>query len=174
MMRKIMIVGALSAAAATTLAVAVAQSGETRPRPKLVAAPTAGNDAARVASALELTAAQKAVVAKAQALGREATRCLLVNGATQRLDGGVADPTGAATSACKAELAANDAFLESTEFADVLRVAEAKFEVAGRCFRRASGLKAGAIVHPDELTPELQRRLDEAQAQCFRPDGLPR
>jgi hypothetical protein len=173
-MRKVMVVGALSAATATTLAVAVAQSGETRSRPKLGAAATAGNDAARVASALELTAAQKAVLAKAQALGRAATRCLLANGATQRPDGGVADATGAATGACQAELAANDAFLESAEFADVLRAAEPKFDVAGRCFRRASGLKAGAIVHPDELTPQLQRRLDEAQAQCFRPDGLPR
>lgn len=174
MMRKVLIVLAVTVAGATTIAAAVAQSGRAPARAGAGPTAAAGNDAARVASALRLTAAQTAIVAKAQALGREATQCLLANGATQGPDGGIPDPTGAATAACQNELEANDAFLNSAEFAAVLRAAQPRFEAAARCFSRVSGVAPGTIIHAYDLTPELQRRLDEAQLQCFREDGLPR
>lgn len=173
-MRKLIIVLAVAVAGTTAIAAAVAQSGKAPARAAAGPAAAAGNDAARVASALGLTAVQTAVLAKAQALGREATRCLLANGATRRSDGGVPDPTGAATAACASQLEANDAFLNSAEFAAVLRSAQPKFEAAARCFSRVSGVPRGTIIHVDDLTLDLQRRIDEAQSQCFRADGLPR
>lgn len=173
-MRKLIIVLAIAVAGATTIAAAVAQSGKAPARAGAAPTVAAGNDAARVASALDLTAAQAAVVAKAQALGREATRCLLASGATRGPDGGIPDPTGAATAACQAELEANDAFLNSAEFAAVLQAAQPKFEAASRCFSRVSGVPRGTIIAVGDLTPDLRRRIDQAQSQCFRPDGLPK
>jgi len=173
-MRKLIIALAVAVASATTIAAAVAQSGKAPARAEVRPSAAAGNDSARVASALALTAAQTAVLAKAQALGREATRCLLANGATRGPESGIPDPTGAATAACQSELQTNDAFLNSAEFAALLRTAQPRFEAASRCFSRVSGVPRGTIIHSDELTPALQRRVEEATSQCFRADGLPR
>lgn len=173
MMRKLVIVLAVGVAAATAIAAAVAQSGKAPARAQSASGAAASKEADRVASALGLTPAQTAVIAKAQALGREATQCLLANGATQGPDGGIPDPTGAATAACASELDANDAYLDSAEFAAVLRAAQPRFEAAARCFSRVSGVPRGTVIQPN-LKPGLKRRVDVAESQCFRPDGLPK
>lgn len=173
-MRKLVIVLGIVVAAGIGIAAALAQGGDTSVAADGKPSAQAGSDAARVGSALGLTTSERATLAKAQALGRRATRCLLAHGATQNPAGGVTDPTGEATKACAAEIDANEAYLSSADFAAVLKAAQPKFEAASRCFSRVSGVTPGTIIHADDLTPELQGRLDEAQSQCFREDGLPR
>lgn len=173
-MRRLIIVLGVAVLGAIGIAAALAQSGTTTGAADVRQAAGAGDDTARVASALGLAASDRATLAKAQALGRQATRCLLAHGATQEPGGAVSDPTGEAMEACVAAIEANEAFLGSADFAAVLKAAQPKFEAAARCFSRVSGIPPGTIIKAHDLTPELQRRLDEAQSQCFRPDGLPR
>lgn len=173
-MRKLIIAFGVSIAASVAITAAFAYSGDSNPArvPSHVAKPT--EEAGRVAAALGLTPAQTATLAKAQRLGREATSCLLANGATYGPDRGITDATGAATAACTSELEANDAFLESADFAGVLNSIRPRFEAAARCFSRVSGIPQGTIIHASELTPALRQLMDLAQSRCFRPDGLPR
>ena len=175
-MRKLILILAVAAAAAIGIAAAFAASDNKAPNRAAAAserAQSAGD--AEVASVLGLTGANKAALAKAQALGHQATACLLAHGATRGPDGGLADPTEAAYKACIAKIEANEAFLDSPDFAAVLKAAQPKFDAAERCFRRISQVPAGTIIHdPAQLPADVKKRLDTAQATCFRPDGLPR
>lgn len=171
-MRRLIIFAGVAAAASIAIAAAFARSGDANPA--ATARASAGDDTARVASALGLSAAQQAVLAKAQALGREATACLLANGATQTTGGAITDTSGEATEACAAAIEANEAFLSSAEFTALLKAAQPRFEAAARCFSRVSGIPRGTIIEPRDLTPDLQRRIEVAQTECYRPDGLPR
>lgn len=173
-MRRLIILLSVAVAASVGIAAALAHGGDARPPGIAPAAAQPGDDARRVASALSLTAAETAALAKAQTLGRQAMRCLLAHGASRGSDDGVTDATGAATEACADAINANEAFLDSAEFASVLGAAQPKFEAAARCFSRVSGVARGTIVQPEQLTAELRDRLAVANAQCFRPDGLPR
>jgi hypothetical protein len=175
-MRKLILIFAVAAAAAIGIAAAFAASNDKAPN-HATAQPQRAQAVgdAEVASVLGLTGANKAALAKAQALGHQATACLLAHGATRGPAGGLADPTGAATEACIAKIEANEAFLDSPEIATVLKAAQPKFDAAGRCFRRISQIPAGTIIHnPAQLPADVKKRLDAAQATCFRPDGLPR
>jgi hypothetical protein len=139
------------------------------------AALSRADDTARVATALGLNASQTGALAKAQTLGRAVTACLLAQGATQGTDGGLNDASGAATSACAAQIQANESFLDSVAFAQVLQAAQPRFEAAASCFARVSGLPKGTIIHTGARLPDgVQERIAQAQAQCFRADGLPR
>lgn len=173
-MRRLIIVLGIAVVGAIGVAAALAQGGGTTGAADVRQAARVGDDTARVASALALAASERAALAKAQTLGKQATRCLLAHGAAQGAEGAVTDATGQATAACSAEIEANEAFLSSADFAAVLKAAQPQFEAASRCFSRVSGVAPGTIIHPDELTSALQRRLDQAQSQCFREDGLPR
>jgi hypothetical protein len=176
-MRKLILILVVAAAAAVGIAAAFAAS-DNKASERAAAAPqraqSARDEVGRVASALGLTGATRAALAKAQALGREATACLLAHGATPGPGGGLVGTPGEATEACAAKINANEAFLNSAEFAAVLNAAQPKFDAGASCFRRVSHVRAGTIVHPEDVTPDLKRRLDAAQATCYRPDGLPR
>jgi hypothetical protein len=171
-MRKLIIIllGA-SVVAATAIAAALAQGGG---EPSSDVSTQGVSDAARVAAALELSEPAKATLAEAQALGREATACLIANGASQAADGALVDTGGEAADACAAELEANEAFLASEELAAVLEAVQPKFEAAAECFSDASGLAPGTVLDPEALTSEQKELLDEAWALCYTPDGLPR
>jgi hypothetical protein len=176
-MRKLILIFAVVAAAAIGIAAAFAATNNSKAPNRAAAAPQRAQSAGDrdVAAVLGLTGANKAALAKAQALGRQATACLLAHGATQRADGGLADPTEAAYQACIAKIEANEAFLSSPEFAAVLKAAQPKFDAAEKCYRRISQVPAGTIIHdPEKLPADVKRRLDAAQTTCFRPDGLPR
>lgn len=173
-MRRLITVLGVSIAAGVAITAALAYSGDSRPAASAAKDARANDDSGRVAAALGLTAADRETLAKAQRLGREATNCLLANGGTYGPDGGVLDASGLATAACASELEANDAFLESADFAGMLETVQPQFEAAARCFSRASGIPQGTIIHFSDMTPALRRRIDVAHSQCFRPDGLPR
>jgi hypothetical protein len=137
-------------------------------------APPASADSASIASALELSPNATAALAKAQALGREATACLLGHGLKEGPGGGIPDPTGEATAACAVQIEANEVFLNSAAFAAVLQEAQPPFDAAARCFERVSGIPGGTIVPPEDMSGELQRRFEAGKAQCFTSGGLPR
>src|SRR2546421_3056264 len=175
-MRKLILI-LLAMAAATGVAAALAAGGKNSSHHASAVPQRRGvvrDDVTRVATALGLTGSTRAALAKAQLLGRQATRCLLAHGVTRGADGGIVDPAGAAAEACAAQIVANEAFLSSGEFAAVLRAAQPRFDAAERCFRRMSLVPAGTIVEPENVPPQLQQRLDKGQEACFRPDGLPR
>lgn len=136
--------------------------------------PPPSADATSIASALELSPRAAAALTKAQALGREATACLLGHGLKEGPDGGIPDPSGEATAACSVEIEANEAFLNSDEFDAVLEEAQPMFAAAARCFERVSGIPAGTIISPEDMTGELQKRFEAGEAQCFVSGGLPR
>jgi hypothetical protein len=169
-MRKLIIIllGA-SAVAATAIAAALAQGGG----PSSDVSSQGGSDSERVAAALGLSGSTADALAHAQALGQEATACLLANGAAEAADGSLVDASGAAAEACASELEANEAYLASAEFAAVLAAAKPKFEEAAECFSDASGLAPGTVLDPESLTSAQKERLDESWALCYTPDGLP-
>jgi hypothetical protein len=175
-MRKLILIIVVVTAAGIAIAAAATGrsdgSNQEAARPQTAQPPAA--EVSRVASALGLVGADRAALARAQALGHRATECLLAHGARQGAAGGVEDATGAATAACTSEIEANEAFLSSATFKQVLRAAQPKFDAAARCFTRVSGLPAGKAIHTEDLSADLQRRINQAEAQCFRPDGLPR
>jgi hypothetical protein len=124
------------------------------------------------ASALRLSADQAAVLLKAQQLGQVANACYLAHGATE-INGGMNDPGGTAALACKAEISANEGFLDSDEFRAVEAAALPRIMEAARCFQSYTGVKPGTMIGDDGKRPS-EAVLAAGRAACFRPNGLPK
>lgn len=126
-------------------------------------------DAARVAEALRLSRDATEVLAKAQALGRRASACLLRNGGRASGSGGISDPSGEARAACLLLIEANDRYLDGPAFREVLAEAQPAFEAAERCvagIARIGDSGAGSL----DATAGAR---SGAGGRCHRPDGLP-
>jgi hypothetical protein len=121
-----------------------------------------------VAAALHLSPESTAALSRAQALGREATACLLAHGGRSVAGGGIADPNGQAAAACRAIVDANEAYLASAAFAQVIAEAEPRFEAAERCYAAHARVVDSATA--DGSFSAVSARTPHS---CSRGDGLP-
>lgn len=135
--------------------------------------PSVVEDSRRVVAALGLSKSAADALRKAQWLGREATACLIAHGGQQRPDGGISDPSGAAAAACRAEISANEEFLDSSEFVRVLAAARPTFEAAASCLAHIGGFAEGTGIGAGPFSPGIGAPGDGVPVPCFRSDGLP-
>lgn len=164
---------AVAAAGAATVAASVMLALATWPAPDRGGGSASlrppDPDAARVAEALRLSRDATEVLAKAQALGRRASACLLRNGGRASGSGGISDPSGEARAACLLLIEANDRYLDGPAFREVLAEAQPAFEAAERCVAgsaRAGDSAAGSL----DATAGAR---SGAGGRCHSPDGLP-
>lgn len=158
---------ALAGAGAAVAAAFVALSGS--PTSMRVdgesAAPRVG-DVVRVSAVLSLSPRATDALARAQALGRRASACLLVHGGRRAAAGGISDPSGKAYAACRQVIEANERFLDGDAFQEVLAEAQPRFEAGERC-------AANATPRTDTLAHTPPDTASRGPAGCYRPDGLP-
>lgn len=124
------------------------------------------------ASAMRLSADEAAVLLQAQQLGNVAKACMLAHGATP-INGGLEDPGRVAADACKAEIDANEGFLDSPAFRAVEHSMLPAVMAAARCFQLATGVGPGTMIGEDGKRPP-EAVLAAGRAECFRPNGLPK
>ena len=126
------------------------------------------------ASALGLSISEAAVLLKAQDLGKIALACQIAHGATEITnngDHGLTDPGGVAAQACKAQIDANENFLNSAAFREAMTSAQPRILAAAHCFQSYTGIKPGTVI---ETSAASQAAIDAGNAACYQPNGLPK
>lgn len=126
-------------------------------------------DSVRVARALDLSARASEILAAAHVRGHRASACLRRHGGRTGVGGGIIDPSGRARAACRRLVEANEKYLDSRAFRQVLAEAQPRFEAAERCAAEANRAPDGAVRVPG-VSAGLKRSAAQA---CHRDDGLP-